>query len=138
MSSPEIDSTLLDLFREEVRGQVNVLNQGLVELERSSDPSQIEPLMRAAHSIKGAARLIGVDPAVKLAHVMEDCLVAVQQGALQLTSAGIDCLLAGSDWLARTRRTHSQFLCLDIVRLLRQYRVHMDVVEQALQKLDTP
>lgn len=101
MSSPEIDSTLLDLFREEVRGQVNVLNQGLVELERSSDPSQIEPLMRAAHSIKGAARLIGVDPAVKLAHVMEDCLVAVQQGALQLTSAGIDCLLAGSDWLAQ-------------------------------------
>jgi len=101
MSSSEIDSTLLDLFREEVRGQVNVLNQGLVELERSSDPSQVEPLMRAAHSIKGAARLIGVDPAVKLAHVMEDCLVAVQHGALQLTPAGIDYLLAGSDWLAR-------------------------------------
>ncbi len=101
MSSSEIDATLLELFREEVRGQVNVLNQGLVELERSSDPSQVEPLMRAAHSIKGAARLIGIDPAVKLAHVMEDCLVAVQQGTLRLSSAGIDYLLAGSDWLAQ-------------------------------------
>jgi two-component system sensor histidine kinase and response regulator WspE len=101
MNMPEIDSSLLELFREEVRGQVNVLNQGLVELERSSSPRQVEPLMRAAHSIKGAARLIGVDPAVKLAHVMEDCLVAVQQGSLQLKPSGIDVLLAGTDWLGQ-------------------------------------
>ena len=38
---------------------------------------------------------------MKLAHVMEDCLVAVQQGSLSMTASGIDLLLAGTDWLGQ-------------------------------------
>jgi two-component system, chemotaxis family, sensor histidine kinase and response regulator WspE len=102
MSSSEIDASLLELFREDVRAQVQILNNGLVELERSADPRQIEPLMRAAHSVKGAARLVGIDPAVRVAHVMEDCLVAVQQGRLKISSRGIDALLQGTDILAQS------------------------------------
>ncbi len=56
------DTFLLDLFREEVRAHSQVLNEGLVALEGSSvDAKQIEPLMRAAHSIKGAARVVAVE-----------------------------------------------------------------------------
>ncbi len=101
MSSSDMNSTLIELFRQEVQGQVHVLNDGLILLEQNPNPRQVEPLMRAAHSIKGAARLLGIDPAVKLAHVMEDCLVAVQQGSLSLTANGIDLLLAGTDWLSK-------------------------------------
>ena len=101
MSSADSNSMLIDLFRQEVQGQVQVLNDGLVALEQNANPRQIEPLMRAAHSVKGAARLLGIDPAVKLAHVMEDCLVAVQQGSLSMTASGIDLLLAGTDWLGQ-------------------------------------
>ena len=36
--------------------------------------------MRAAHSLKGAARIVGLDAAVRVAHAMEDCLVAAQKG----------------------------------------------------------
>ena len=32
--------------------------------------------MRAAHSLKGAARIVGLDAAVRVAHAMEDCFVA--------------------------------------------------------------
>ena len=44
--------------------------------------------MRAAHSIKGAARVVGVDPAVSVAHVMEDCFVAAQKGSPHLVAGG--------------------------------------------------
>ncbi len=97
MSSAESNSMLIELFRQEVEGQVQVLSDGLVSLEQNASARQVEPLMRAAHSIKGAARLLGIDPAVKLAHVMEDCLVAVQQGSLAITPSGIDLLLTGTD-----------------------------------------
>ena len=38
----------------------------------------LEALMRAAHSVKGAARIVGLEEAVQVAHVMEDCFVAAQ------------------------------------------------------------
>ena len=46
----------------------------------SATPEVIEPLMRAAHSLKGAARIVGLDAAVRVAHAMEDCFVAAQKG----------------------------------------------------------
>lgn len=92
--------SLLELFQAEVGMHATTLDEGLVELE--SDPTNaegLEALMRAAHSIKGAARIVGIDPAVKLAHAMEDCFVAAQGGSLAMTSPVIDALLAGADML---------------------------------------
>ena len=94
------DLPLLDLFKDEARSQVQALETGLVELEQSpTNPQLIEPLMRAAHSIKGAARVVGVDVAVGLAHVMEECLVRAQRGTVTLVPSTIDALLSGSDLL---------------------------------------
>jgi len=95
------DFSLIDLFQEEVRAHSAVLNQGLVELESdASNPRHIEPLMRAAHSIKGAARIVGIDRAVELAHVMEDVFVAAQEGRIAINAATIDRLLRGTDLLS--------------------------------------
>jgi two-component system sensor histidine kinase and response regulator WspE len=93
--------SMMDLFREEVRAHALTLNQGLLDLENDpANPQKIEPLMRAAHSIKGAARIVNAESAVQLAHVMEDALVAAQEGRLRITPADIDLLLRGSDLLA--------------------------------------
>ncbi len=92
---------LLELFREEVRSLCEALSSGLVGLESEPpDARRIEPLMRAAHSIKGAARIVGVDPAVDVAHEMEEVLVAAQKGTTTLTATDIDALLAATDLLA--------------------------------------
>jgi two-component system sensor histidine kinase and response regulator WspE len=100
-----IDPALFDLFREEVRAHADTLGAGLLELEADpANPARIEPLMRAAHSIKGAARIAGVDPAVRLAHVMEDALVAAQAGRVRVGPADIDHLLKGTDLLAGMSR----------------------------------
>src|SRR5262249_30522587 len=56
--------------------------------------------MRGAHPIKGAARIVNLEAAVRLAHAMEDTLVAAQQGRIRLGPADIDVLLRGTDVLA--------------------------------------
>lgn len=97
-----IDPAMLDLFRAEVDTHVPVLSEGLLVLEK--DPSQTKPLeglMRAAHSIKGAARIIGLTPAVQLSHVLEDCMVAAQAKRIALGGDAIDVLLRGVDMLGR-------------------------------------
>ena len=69
------DFSMMDLFREEVRTHAATLSRGLVALESAGGGGpEIEPLMRAAHSIKGAARIFSIEPAVRLAHAMEDAL----------------------------------------------------------------
>ncbi|MDB5933497.1 MAG: hybrid sensor histidine kinase/response regulator [Massilia sp.] len=90
--------SMLDLFRMEADGQARTLTDGLLAMERGAgDDATVESLMRAAHSIKGAAAIVGLDVVVQLAHGMEDAFVAAQHGQLQLTPARIDVLLAGVD-----------------------------------------
>ena len=96
-----IDPSLLSLFLEEAREHTANLSLGLVELEQNAATSQaIEPLMRAAHSLKGAARVVGLDYCVDVAHQSEEVLVRSQHGKLSLDQNSIDVLLAASDYLA--------------------------------------
>src|SRR5262249_8079569 len=93
--------SMMDLFREEVRAHAATLNRGLLDLENDpANPQRIEPLMRAAHSIKGAAPIVKIEPAVHLAHAMEDALVAAQEGRIRIAPADVDVLLRGADVLA--------------------------------------
>ncbi len=97
--------SMLELFRLEVENQAGTLSDGLLSLEQQDDPAQqLESLMRAAHSIKGAARMVDIDAGVKLAHAMEDCFVAAQKGELELQSNRIDLLLEGVDLLVAISR----------------------------------
>jgi len=96
--------SLHELFRAEAETHAGALSEGLVKLEGTSDAATVEPLMRAAHSIKGAARVVGLDIAVKLAHAMEDVLVAMQKGREAIEPARIDQLLKGTDLLASLAR----------------------------------
>jgi two-component system sensor histidine kinase and response regulator WspE len=95
-------SSLLELFQEEARGQAQILSDGLIALERAPrDPVTLEACMRAAHSLKGAARVVGVPVGVTLAHVMEDCFVAAQDGRVVLDAGHIDMLLRGVDLIVQ-------------------------------------
>ncbi|WP_440062536.1 hybrid sensor histidine kinase/response regulator [Pseudomonas syringae] len=96
------DASLFELFTLEADAQTQVLSAGLLALERNpTQADQLEACMRAAHSLKGAARIVGVDFGVSVAHVMEDCLVSAQEGRLLLQAEHIDALLAGTDLLMR-------------------------------------
>jgi two-component system, chemotaxis family, sensor histidine kinase and response regulator WspE len=100
--------SLLELFAAEAETQSRILTEGLLALDRNAhDLAAIEPLMRAAHSIKGAAAITQLEPVVRLAHEMESCFVAAQRGQLQLTPEGVDCLLAGVDMIVQISRLNT-------------------------------
>ncbi|MEM5314833.1 hybrid sensor histidine kinase/response regulator [Paraburkholderia sp. JHI869] len=101
MSDDELSRrSLLDLFHEEAQAQTRTLSAGLLALESApEDAATLEACMRATHSLKGAARIVGLPEAVEVASAMEDCFVAAQQGALRIDAARIDTLLVGIDLL---------------------------------------
>jgi two-component system sensor histidine kinase and response regulator WspE len=99
MSSGLEDSSLFELFRLEAEEQACVLQTGLIQLEAGEvSAASLEALMRASHSLKGAARIVGLDLIVRLTHAMEDRFVAAQ-GGRALNSEEIDRLLKATDWL---------------------------------------
>ncbi len=102
-AKPTCDPSLLELFRAELETHLPALSEGLLALERGdAEPRRLEELMRAAHSVKGAARIVGLDQAVQVAHALEDCFVAAQRGEVRLGSDAVDVLLRGVDALQRT------------------------------------
>ncbi|AGA28990.1 Hpt domain-containing protein [Singulisphaera acidiphila] len=95
--------SMMELFRTEAESQTAILSEGLLTVETSDGSSAVfEPLMRAAHSLKGAARIVGVNAAVRIAHAMEDCLVAAQHGKVAILPHHIDILLRAVDLLSQT------------------------------------
>ncbi len=108
-----VDEAMFELFREEVKAHADTLAAGLIAFDpHAPDPALLESLMRAAHSIKGAARIVGIEAAVRLAHVMEDAFVAAQARTAQLTADDIDDLLQGTDRLAQLATLTSQTVAL--------------------------
>jgi two-component system sensor histidine kinase and response regulator WspE len=96
--SNELDMEMLDLFRLELESHTKTLEIGLINIEKNSSPQNVEPLMRAAHSIKGAARIVGLDKSVDLAHSIEDILDAVMKMKRVIDSADIEVLLECNDF----------------------------------------
>ncbi|MEY4534617.1 MAG: Gliding motility regulatory protein, partial [Planctomycetota bacterium] len=94
--------SMFDLYKAEAEQHGRALSDGLVALETATDPALVEPLMRAAHSIKGAARIVGFEQVVTLAHAMEDCLVRMQRGQEPIVPARVDQLLKGTDLLVQS------------------------------------
>jgi two-component system sensor histidine kinase and response regulator WspE len=114
MSATDLSQTSMhDLFRREAEEQTELLSTGLLALER--DPharSQLDSCMRAAHSIKGAARIVGLEAGVRVAHALESCFVAAQRGALVLGKGQIDYLLRALDLLRRISKSPERDLAL--------------------------
>lgn len=63
-------------FRIEAAELHERLSQGLLDLEDDPRPEQVAGLLRTAHTLKGAARVVSLDVAAKLAHALEDQLAA--------------------------------------------------------------
>src|SRR5215831_12765947 len=95
----------------EAESHTATLSAGLVALEGASAAAgTIEPLMRAAHSLKGAARIVGLDAAVRVAHALEDWFVAAQRGTILLRPEHVDILLRGVDMLVQVAQVQESAL----------------------------
>jgi two-component system, chemotaxis family, sensor kinase CheA len=88
----------LQTFFEESRGLLTDMEAALIHLEQvPSDPEAINAVFRAAHTIKGAAGLFGLDEIVLFTHHLETLLVLVREGTLSLDSDLVGLLLQSGD-----------------------------------------
>ena len=88
-------------FVEEAREHCSRIGIGLLNLEKSpGDPETLNGLFRAAHTVKGAARMMKLGGVAALAHRMEDVLDAVRGGRVCCDAALSDLLLRAVDTLS--------------------------------------
>ncbi len=90
--------SMFELFCIEVDGRSTSLIDSLLTLEKEPENAiHLEVLMRCAHSIKGASRLVEIVSVESIAHVLEDCFVAAQAKKIILDENHIDILLKAVD-----------------------------------------
>ncbi|EFB41957.1 hybrid sensor histidine kinase/response regulator [Parachlamydia acanthamoebae] len=112
-----LERAMLEIFLTELQVQTTVLNTGLVFLEEHAESTEIlNTLMRAAHSIKGAARVVSLNGIVQLAHAMEDCFVAAKEKKMILSAWSIDILLEVVDFLSDLSKTSFANFSLKMVQ----------------------
>ena len=96
------DPELVATFRAEVEERLSSLTTGLLTLEshpRARD--QVAALFRDAHTVKGSAKMLGLDSVVGVAHVMEDLLGDLRDGRMAVRKDLIDLLLVACDGIGR-------------------------------------
>ena len=131
--------SMLELFGLECEDHTAQLTQGLLALERNPEsPAPLEALMRAAHSLKGAARIAGLSPAAWIAHSLEDCFSAVQQGKLRLAAADVDLLFRGVDLLQALGRQSGGDLADWAEEHRADMRQFLDSVARLVSRADAP
>jgi two-component system chemotaxis sensor kinase CheA len=96
----DITEEELPIFRAEAEDQLQILEEGLVQLERKThDPELVQALFRAAHTLKGSAGMIGHKRMVDLTHALETVLDGVRKQTLDPSSELIDVMLESLDSL---------------------------------------
>ncbi len=98
MTDPQ-DNELLNIFWVEVGDYLQKLNSLLLQTEASStaNPEALREMNRYAHSMKGAARAVGIGVIESLSHYMEDIFGAALKSRLELTPTTCDLLYDSLD-----------------------------------------
>ena len=95
------DDRFREMFYEEARELLIGLEEGLMDLERrQSDRAHLDRTFRAAHSLKGAAAMVGLAAIAEFTHGIEAVLDRIRGGTLAVDSDIITTLLEARDHLA--------------------------------------
>ena len=99
--SGSADDRFREMFYEEARELLIGLEEGLMDLERrQSDRAHLDKTFRAAHSLKGAAAMVGLGSIAEFTHGIEAVLERIRAGLLAVDSDIITTLLEARDHLA--------------------------------------
>lgn len=79
------------LFEEEASVRLERLSEQVPQLRRDGDqPDLLASIFRDAHSLRGSAAVVGLEPVQRVAHAMEKLLEPVWQGKLRVTPWIVD------------------------------------------------
>ena len=95
-------SKYIDIFLREAEEHLTSLQKGLLILEKDAgNTALIHDLLRNAHTLKGSARMVGLEDISAIAHRMEDTLQEMEEGHKTVEGGVIDLLLQGTDAISR-------------------------------------
>ncbi len=104
-------------FLEEATDYLNTLEEVLLEIDTTNriEIDKINAALRAAHSIKGGAGMMGFRALSDLAHRIEDSfkVLKTKRNTLEIDTELQSLLLSGVDWLRQIVELHSQDNVLD-------------------------
>lgn len=90
----------LDIFVEESREHLQLLNESLLELEKDIKNKEVlNEIFRVAHTLKGMAGTMGYTKMQHLTHAMEDVLDALRNDRIVVDSDMVDVLFQCLDAL---------------------------------------
>jgi len=96
----------LRIFKAEADEHLMTLSNGLLELEKGSVRAEnIHDLFRAAHTLKGSSRMLGLEEIGAIAHRMEDIMKAVEEGKMKPDSEVVDKMLQAADTISKLLET---------------------------------
>jgi two-component system, chemotaxis family, sensor kinase CheA len=87
----------LKYFRIEARELAQGLGRGTLELEKGASKDAVRGLLRLAHTLKGAARVVRQPEIAEQAHAIEDTLAPFRESGGPVPRGAIDQLLASLD-----------------------------------------
>jgi len=98
----ELEDEFRPLFIEEAKGHLERIASGLLVLEAApGDQAAIAGILREAHTMKGAAGMVGMMRVSRLAHRLEDLLVELRAGTRRTSPELTDSMLLVVDGLGR-------------------------------------
>lgn len=93
-------SEYMDLFIEEARENLQLLNEGLLKIENEPDNEEpIHEIFRAAHTLKGMSATMGFEQITELTHKMENLLGKIRDKEIVQSSLITDLLFRCVDTL---------------------------------------
>lgn len=93
---------MIDTFIEETKENLEVMESGLLELEKDPNNEEIiHSIFRAMHTVKGGAGLMGLEEMSNLAHALENVLDKIREKTMELTEDITAQLFKGYDLLQK-------------------------------------
>jgi two-component system chemotaxis sensor kinase CheA len=113
----DIDQDEMPIFLAETDEHLQVLDEGLIQLEQSGDDTElVQALFRAAHTLKGSSGMIGHRRMVTVTHALENALDGVRKQQVEITTNFVNLCLEAVDALRLLRNevTHKQQSDVDV------------------------
>jgi two-component system chemotaxis sensor kinase CheA len=99
----DVEAGFKRLFAQEARQRLDRMGELLLVLETdTANQEAVAALFREAHTLKGAAAMVGENSVRDIAHGMEDVLQQIRGGTTVVTTAIVDSLLGKVDVIRTT------------------------------------
>ncbi|MEM9694662.1 MAG: chemotaxis protein CheA, partial [Myxococcota bacterium] len=94
-------SNLWEVFAEEAKDSLEGAEASVLAIEEAPSPEKVNQLYRQLHSLKGAARMMGLASAETLAHRAEDVVSLVRDHGLEVSPELFDLVFQSLDALGQ-------------------------------------